>query len=129
MVNFNNGCKSVQCTCACDLSARLSYLIHQGPVSQRFVINQASFLNTQFAIELRLMSIVQLITALCDTGPRYFDCFIYQISVHIEIPPYIQHIKPFKSVYMGTEGPLNTNRPLNYFIGFNENMFVLLLSF
>ena len=27
------------------------------------------FLNTQFAIELRLISIVQLIVTLCETGP------------------------------------------------------------
>ena len=41
----------------------------QGPISQRFAIN-CKFLNTQLTIELRLISIVQLIVTLCELGHR-----------------------------------------------------------
>ena len=42
----------------------------KGPVSQRFAINRKfSYYDTQFAIELRLISIVRLIATLYETGP------------------------------------------------------------
>ena len=45
-----------------------------GPVSERVAINRKLRLIascTQFAIELRLISIVRLITTLYETGPRW----------------------------------------------------------
>ena len=33
----------------------------------------ASFINTGFAIELRLISIVRLIVALCEMGPDWYE--------------------------------------------------------
>ena len=56
--------------------------VNQGPVSHRVLRLIARFINTGFAIELRLISIVRLIIALCETGPV---CPVFFMSMFLYI--------------------------------------------